>query len=1500
MGKTRRIAWLAAGGLVLIGAGTAGFVAIDRVAEGTVRRFRPVLENALSAPLGHQLKIGRYEGLRPWGLAIGPSRVLPSADDRSALSLEGLEINLAPLASLRRLQPVLQFTLHNVRGQLQANEEGRYWTFGASSGKADLPRLGLQYRFADPARLRFGSLGQTLELRSQGSVLLEEAFFSTESELRWVDGEGSVRLDGQGHWDRTSFRLRSRLDRLNLQPLGAIVAPSLDLDASGRLQGDLQISSTGGSWNCRGGIGLTNLTLVSSPQSTAQAAPAQAAPVQAAPRQVVQSRRLRIGCKDDQLNLEPTTLRFGSLEALASGSVALNKSFDLRAELRSTDINASREDLFKLRIQGPWAEPQWNLDGQIKLPEATGLDQVLTLEGQWRTPWLQPKQTGVLVDRLMLSAPGLRFGFTGTVGSDLDLRSTELRIDPRFWSEVPSLQLGLGQTAPILGSVDVSGSLASPDLALNLGQAVNPLLDRWSFKTRWSTEDSALVLDRFTSPMLRAEARLPLQLEQGRIQAGELQSGFELKPLELSRFTPLTGMALDGRLAARGRLNGPLSALQPDITLTLDQPRFGALQVPERWQGLLSGELGNGARLDMASQQPAVRGTFVAQLAADGWPTAIRLNRGAGQLRLDGVDLSVDQRRYRWSAADLDIDGLSFIAPPANQPKPVAGQLSGAGSLALSPLSLRGSVAIAEPFLAGVAMESINLEGGLTDGRFQAEATLKPKTGTIRLTANGDLGGRLQSRIEAKGLDVTWLTLLSRQLRGSDPRPGLASGSAEDLGTLFINTFGGSLDGQLRALAQSRRALEAYALAHPRKGLELERLEGRLNLSGTIEGPDPSRLNADLIAKSHLWIQGDDHAKALQLDPVVATLRGPLVGGSGDISLLQVPLSLLALLAPVPPQLRGSIGVRGRYDLSGDAPLLVSDLLLESASLAGQPLQLEKQSVVVDRESISLDLALRGGDSKEPVIVSGDVPFDPDADLNLKLESHGDALGVLTLLAGDSVKVKQGETNLRILLSGPLKQPKANGFLVVSNGDLTIGEQALRRINASILFDFDRLLVQRLEAEVGSGGALRGSGTLGLFAPQSDAPPLTLQLNKGQIRQTIVQFQADGELQVAGALVQPVFSGDLTLSRGTLRPQSGFFGRLRRGGLQSIVPTGVEGPSPAVQPSSHSLNALLEEKWDFKEPLVLMGPNRSIQGADQLQGFMPNLPMIRFENLRLALGPDLRVLMPPWISFKGGGALTLNGPLDPSLEARGLIRLNSGRFSLFSTTFRLDSRAANVAVFTPSLGLVPYVDIAMKSRVSDNVSLGSGNQTTSSNVFDVNGTGTASAVGGQLRLVKVTVQATGPANRLAGNLDLRSSPPMSKPELLSLIGGNSLSGLAGSGGAALATVVGQSLLSPVLGTLTDAMGQRLQVAIFPTYVTPDVKSDKERTSGRVPPTFTLVTEIGVDVTDRFDLSILAAPNTTDVPPQATVSYRLTPNTTVSGAVDSNGTWQSQLQVFFRF
>jgi translocation and assembly module TamB len=345
-----------------------------------------------------------------------------------------------------------------------------------------------------------------------------------------------------------------------------------------------------------------------------------------------------------------------------------------------------------------------------------------------------------------------------------------------------------------------------------------------------------------------------------------------------------------------------------------------------------------------------------------------------------------------------------------------------------------------------------------------------------------------------------------------------------------------------------------------------------------------------------------------------------------------------------------------------------------------------------------------------------------------------------------------------------------------------------------------------------------------------------------------------------------------------------------------------------VDPASSfvSANALLEEDWNFKDPLVLLGPNVEEDPNKSLKASLPNLPLISFDNFRVRFGPNLKVQvqpvtnLPDLANFTTAGSVSLNGPLDENIKLRGVIQLLTGRVWMFTSTFNLDRKAPNVAVFTPSQGLIPYVDIAMQTRVSDSVNIGVGSNPSSTTVFDTNGTGVLGA-GGQLRLVKVMLQAEGPANRLADSIQLRSSPPLPQPQLLGLIGGNSLAGLTGEGaGTALAAVLGQSLLSTVLGTFTDAFNQRLQFALYPTYVTPTVDNKGERVSGRVPPQLAIVTDFGVSISDRFDLSVLAAPNRNNIPPQGSLSYQIDQNLSVSGSVDSQGTWQSQLQLFFRF
>jgi translocation and assembly module TamB len=385
-----------------------------------------------------------------------------------------------------------------------------------------------------------------------------------------------------------------------------------------------------------------------------------------------------------------------------------------------------------------------------------------------------------------------------------------------------------------------------------------------------------------------------------------------------------------------------------------------------------------------------------------------------------------------------------------------------------------------------------------------------------------------------------------------------------------------------------------------------------------------------------------------------------------------------------------------------------------------------------------------------------------------------------------------------------------------------------------------------------------------------------------------LQAMGQGQLSLGGSLRSPELGGEVTVSRGTL----------------NVQPAGLsQGPGGA----STSVQRLIEEDWKFDKPLVLLGPDVASATATSLADTVPNFPYLAFDNLRLRFGPDLRVVLPRVASFNTGGSLRISGRLDPSLRATGVVRLLSGRLNLFTTSFSLDPQAPNVAVFTPSLGLVPYLDIAMRTRISDSLGLiaPNGFNPTSRDAFAA-GAPTATLTPGaaslrQLNLILVTVSVSGPADRLGENIKMRSTPPLPQERLLALVGGNSLAGL-GSGGAgtALATVLGQSLLSPLLSSLSDAMGQRVSLALYPTYVSPEVSVDSNQTSRRLPPQLVLGAEIGYDLSDRVNLSVLAAPNRTDIAPQMTLNYKASELINIEASVDTQGSWGSQLRLFLRF
>ena len=1037
------------------------------------------------------------------------------------------------------------------------------------------------------------------------------------------------------------------------------------------------------------------------------------------------------------------------------------------------------------------------------------------------------------------------------------------------------------------GSLEARGPWRQPELRASFGQSENPLLGPWRATIQW--RQGRLALQRFTNTYLRAQAELPLALSQGKgLVPGPLELQLELQRYPLSRLGLLVGSPLQGVLGASGRVRGPLWALTPDLDLRIDQPGAGPISLRETWQGKWAGARAGGGRLAMGALAPAASGALLARFDSRWVPRQVRLERAGGWLELVGRP-----RGYRWQASGLPLEGLQLALGPRGRRQPLQGQLSGRGQLELQPLAFSGDVNLDRPVFLGVWGKTAQATFRYRKRRYQAQAALAPLAGgELKIDWSGLWNGPFRSRLEGRRLSSLFLQQLGRawpQWRGEGPP---ITGRASDIGTLLIDTFGGTVGGHLQALNLARQRLagarsEREHLSTPLE--KLQRLAGSVDVDLGLEGPTLVTARADLDARAHLWSAGWDRDQALTQQPLLVRFQGPLRQGNGSFSLANLPLELLALLTPVPAGLSGFASARGSYGLGGTRPELSLSLALDDARLREFSLDLERGLIELQQGRLLVDLSLRAAGAASSVDLAGTVPLDPRQEgVELRLASRDDGLRFLTGLAQPALEWNQGSGDLQLLVRGSVAEPIANGFLRLRGGQLKFIGQRLQEVEAIVLFDFEQLLLQQFSARVGDKGSLRGSGSLGLLRPARMADgqeaSLAVELAAVPFAMPRIRAIAAGQLRIGGSLNAMDIGGELSIARGNINVQPG-----------RLASEGAPGVSVASVP------ALLEASWNFQQPLVLLGPEVESDASGLLRASVPNVRFVGFDNLRLSLGPDLTVGVPNLASFNSSGLLRINGRLDPSLRLQGVVRLLRGRLNLFTSTFGLDPDSANVAVFTPSMGLIPYLDISLRTRVSDSLPVASGIGPAGSLSLETYQAAGATDTLNQLNLVRIYISVSGPADRLAENLKLRSSPPLSEDRLLALIGGNTLAGLAGgAGGTVLATALGQTLLSPLLGTFSDALGQRLSFALYPTYVNQAVTSGAQQRSGRVPPQLVLGAEIGLDINERLNASVLAAPNRSDVPPQLNLNYKASELLNLQGSVDSQGTWQTQLQLFFRF
>ncbi len=651
--------------------------------------------------------------------------------------------------------------------------------------------------------------------------------------------------------------------------------------------------------------------------------------------------------------------------------------------------------------------------------------------------------------------------------------------------------------------------------------------------------------------------------------------------------------------------------------------------------------------------------------------------------------------------------------------------------------------------------------------------------------------------------------------------------------------------------------------------VEFQKMGGKT----TVKRRDNKVLEAQSVIISATYKDGqlDLTRASAQIDDAQLNLQLNYGGKntSGQLSLSKLPIAKIRQFYPFPLDLNGELNATASLGGTRESPNAGGQINLKEGTLNGNQIASASSFFNYQKGRLNLDTTVKI-DNPEPLKITGEIPLpipfinvfpeNDNIDLNINVKDQG--LALLNLF-NTPLTWKDGKGQINLAIGGKLLNPTANGEISLQNASfLAQGlPEALTNVNGTIRFDQDRIRVEGLKGDF-SRGYVAAKGSLPLFnlfgsLPSDAAPsggclsedinqPLSVEMSRIKLSyKGLYQGNVKGCLNVAGNLVSPKISGEITLSQGQV--------------LLSDELTQPATPTPGQSPGSSSGNS----------------PSPASANPAGLE----------FDNLRLTLGNDIQILRAPIINFVAEGTLTLNGNLNAPRPV-GPIVLRAGQVNLFTTQFVLARGYSHTATFNQ--GLDPILDVRMIASVPEvtrspiNASQAITSEVNASPLFATNL--------GLLETVRIQAKVSGPASQLFDNLELTSSPNRSQNEIIALLGGGFINTLGrGDSTLGIANLAGSALLTNIQGFIGNALGLS-DFRLFPTIST---DADK-RTS-----TLGLAAEIGVDITPGISASVSKV-LTSKKFPQLGLRYRINEHVLFRGSTDFFGDNQAVVEYETRF
>lgn len=706
-------------------------------------------------------------------------------------------------------------------------------------------------------------------------------------------------------------------------------------------------------------------------------------------------------------------------------------------------------------------------------------------------------------------------------------------------------------------------------------------------------------------------------------------------------------------------------------------------------------------------------------------------------------------------------------------------------------------------------------------------------------------------------------------------------GTADDLGTKTAKLANRPqpLNNELRRLSELRRWLNRSADRQQEDNIipDLGKLQGDFSGEIAIATSPKTGISSDFNISGSNWqlegysldrilAAGNWRNGKLHLEPLNLTIQDSQIAIAGDfgannqnatVNIQNFPATSLTSLIELPVDINGGINLSAQIGGNLANPRASGEISLRNGQLNAMKLQdvAGNFNYWDGRLNFTSDATFANSpivDREDRIKITGSIPYQlpfaltPPAsnEIKLDLSLQNQGLQILDVFSKQQLHWLDGQGKIALKIEGKMKPAGGIESLWASGtANITKGRiqsvaipEPLTDINGEIIFDFDRVDVQKL-----TGKFNRGQVAISGIIPISDSfsiepsKQLSVQMNSVAVNlKDKYNGDVNGKVTILGTALKPILTGDIQLSNGQVF-------------LADANPT---------DPTSLGI-----------EPVIAEAAN-------------PNATELR--NLQLTLGDNLQISRAPILNFLATGKLDLNGTID-NPRPFGQVQLQKGSVNLFTSQFRL-AGGPQTADFFPTLGTDPVLNLRLYTKTLESASnpltqRNSISRTTKDGEINQPADFYTTSLG-SVQTVQVEARVAGLASQLTQRLELTSTPARTQPEIVLLLGGALAERLTSGGDIGLGVISLAS--SNILNNIQDRIGDVLSLSDFRLFPTITKDSKTNRTS-----TFGIAAEVGTEITPKVSASVFKI-LTNNESPYYSLRYRVNDQILIRGSTNLFG------------